>query len=91
MVVGEIDAYKFKRSTVQGGSGTQAETTVNAAALPSDYRKGTGIKFVGASCNFKNVESVEESHVGSWWKITPSTLPEMLNLPVKKMKVFQVF
>ena len=87
--VADMDGYKFKRSEVMGGSGTQAETTVNAAALPADYRKGTGIKFVRASCNFKNVESVEESHVGWWWKLTPSTLPEMLNLPVKKMKVFQ--
>ena len=87
--VAEMDGYKFKRSEVMGGSGTQAGTTVNAETLPADYRKGIGIKYVRASCDFKNVESVEESHVGSWWKLTSSTLPEMLNLPIKKMKVFQ--
>jgi len=85
--VAEIDAYMFKRSTVLGGSGTQAETTVNAEKLPADYRKGVGLKFVRAACNFTNVEAVSLGYVGSWWKLTPSTLPEMVNLPVKKMKV----
>ena len=88
--VAELDAYKLRRSTVIGGSGTQAETTVNAENLPSDYRTGRGIKFVNASCNFKDAEIVSEGHIGSWWKLTPSTLPEMVNLPVKGLKVLHV-
>ena len=86
--VSELDAYKFRRSTVLGGSGTQAETTVIAENLPSDYRTGRGIKFISASCHFKNAGAVTNGNIGSWWKLTPSTLPEMMNLPVKGIKVF---
>jgi len=86
--VAELDAYKFRRSTVLGGSATQAETTVSAENMPSNYRTGRGIKFVNASDNFKNAALVLEGYLGSWWKLTASTLPEMLNLPIKGMKVF---
>jgi len=80
--VSELDAYKFRRSTVLGGSGTQAETTVIAENLPSDYRTGRGIKFISASCHFKNAGAVTNGNIGSWWKLTPSTLPEMMKLRV---------
>jgi len=85
--VAELDAYKFRRSHVIGGSGTQAETIINGEKIPSDYRTGKGIKFISASNNFTNADSVLEGYIENWWKLSPSTLPEMLNKPVKKIKV----
>lgn len=85
--VAELDFYKFRRSNVRGGSGTQAETIIKSGKESYDYRIGKGVKFIPASNNFTDAGPVLEGYIENWWKPTPSTLPEMLNKPVKRIKI----
>lgn len=83
--VARMDAYTFERSDLWWG--VCACMTVDGTKLIPGFESGGGAGFVKASKMIEGAEPIKRAKVGDWWRLKPSTLPDMIHRRIGGAKV----
>ena len=83
--VARMDAYTFERSELWWG--VCACGTVDGSGLIPGFESGCGTGFVRASKMIEGAGSIKRARVGDWWRLKPSTLPDMVHRRIDGVKV----